>query len=91
MYHCFCQPIPFAQSSPRTAKLAKRLPGRFWLTQLGVNLIVPMSGADGRMAGLLLHRGFYFLAHKPRKLGHRIQLFDLLDQVEQDLLLAVVR
>ena len=25
-----------------------------WLTQLGVNLIVPMSGADGRMAGLLL-------------------------------------
>lgn len=62
-----------------------------WLTQLGVKLIVPMSGADGRMAGLLLHRGFYFLAHKPRKLGHRIQLFDLLDQVEQDLLLAVVR
>src|SRR6185369_18098513 len=25
-----------------------------WLTGLGVNLIVPMSGADGRMAGLLL-------------------------------------
>ena len=25
-----------------------------WLTQLGVNLIVPMSVADGRMAGLLL-------------------------------------
>jgi hypothetical protein len=25
-----------------------------WLTQLGVSLIVPMSGADGRMAGLLL-------------------------------------
>ena len=25
-----------------------------WLTQLGVNLIVPMSGADGRPAGLLL-------------------------------------
>ncbi len=27
---------------------------RAWLTQLGVNLIVPMSGADGRLAGLLL-------------------------------------
>jgi serine/threonine protein kinase len=25
-----------------------------WLTKLGVNLIVPMSGADGRFAGLLL-------------------------------------
>jgi len=25
-----------------------------WLTKLGVNLIVPMSGADGRLAGLLL-------------------------------------
>jgi len=25
-----------------------------WLSQLGVNLIVPMSGTDGRMAGLLL-------------------------------------
>src|SRR5580765_7249335 len=25
-----------------------------WLTQLGVNLIVPMSGTDGRLAGLVL-------------------------------------
>jgi len=25
-----------------------------WLSELGVNLIVPMSGADGRLAGLLL-------------------------------------
>jgi hypothetical protein len=39
-------PLPTHNGLPEDEEL--------WLTRLGINLIVPMSGADGRMAGLLL-------------------------------------
>jgi eukaryotic-like serine/threonine-protein kinase len=42
-------PLPPASALPEDENI--------WLTGLGVNLIVPMSGADGRLAGLLLLGG----------------------------------
>src|SRR6266568_2224919 len=36
-----------------------------------------------------MHRRFHFFAHQARKFRHRIELFDLLDQVEEDLFLAI--
>ena len=36
-----------------------------------------------------MHRRLHLFAHQPRKLRHRIQHFDLLDEVEKDLFLTV--
>src|SRR6202008_2966894 len=48
------QPQRTAQDFPLPAQSGLPEDESAWLSGLGVNLIVPMSSADGRLAGLLL-------------------------------------